>query len=122
MNINFNTKEPRYIQIVRYFIYQIINGKLIPGESIPSRRELASILGVNVNTVQRAYSELERQKIIVTELGKGSYIENNHLRIKQIRTSLINNSLDTFLKQIEPLNVDYDELVTLIKEKYYSQS
>lgn len=70
MDINFNTNEPRYIQIVRYFIYQIINGNFAPGESLPSRRTLASKLDVNVNTVQKAFSELERQKIIVTEFGK----------------------------------------------------
>lgn len=122
MDINFNTKEPRYIQIVRYFIYQIINGNFALGESLPSRRTLASKLGVNVKTVQKAFSELERQKIIVTEFGKRSYIQKEDLKINEIRTSLLNNLLDTFFDEIKPLNIDYDELITLIKKKYHDQS
>ncbi|MGM7634401.1 hypothetical protein [Bacillus sp. Hm123] len=71
-----------------------------------------------------AYSELERQKIIVTKLGKPSYVQNDRLIINQIRTSLIDNLLDTFLDKIAPLNVDYDELLLLLllKEKYHDQS
>ncbi|MGP7819732.1 GntR family transcriptional regulator [Niallia sp. 01092] len=120
MDINFNTRNPRYIQIVRYFINEIINGNLAPGEGLPSRRKLALMLGVNVNTVQRAYSELERQKIIVTEFGKPSYIQSDKSRINEIRISLINDLLDTFFDEIRPLNVDYEELNTLIKEKYHN--
>ncbi|MEW5596826.1 GntR family transcriptional regulator [Peribacillus frigoritolerans] len=120
--MKFNIREPRYIQIVRYFINQIINSNIAPGERLPSRRKLASILGVNVNTVQRAYNELERQKVIITELNKRSYIQIDTSRIDEIRTSLISDSLNTFLDEIRPLNVDYDELITIIKEKYNDKS
>jgi GntR family transcriptional regulator len=122
MDTIFNNRDPLYIQIVRYFINQIVNGNLAPGERLPSRRKLASMMGVNINTVQRALSELERQKLIVTESGKPSYIQSNTSRISEFRTSLINDSLDTFLDKIRPLNVGYDELVTIIREKYNDQS
>ena len=118
MNNIFNNKDPLYIQIAQYFMFKIVNGELIPGERIPSRRKLASILGVNVNTVQKALSELERKGLIVNEFGKPSYVQKDLLKIKEVRKILINEALNSLLTELEPLNVKYDELVTIIKEKY----
>jgi len=63
---------------------------------------------------------LERKGLIVNvnEFGKPSYVQKDLLKIKEVRKILINEALNSLLTELEPLNVKYDELVTIIKEKY----
>lgn len=117
MNIIFNKKSPLYIQISEYLKCQIINGNLTPGEKLPSRREFAGILGVNLNTVQRAFKELERQNLIITDMGKPSYIQRDISLISKARENLINESVDSFLLEIRVLDIPYEEMVTFLKKK-----
>ncbi|HAO6469329.1 TPA: GntR family transcriptional regulator, partial [Listeria monocytogenes] len=73
-----NTKSqlPIYEQIVQKIKEQVVKGILQEGEKILSIREFASRIGVNPNTVSKAYQELERQEVIVTVKGKGTFIAN----------------------------------------------
>ena len=54
-----NTRDPVYLQLVRYVHLQICRGVLRDGDALPSRRELAVLLGINPNTAQKAYSTQE---------------------------------------------------------------
>lgn len=67
MDAVFNNSVPIYLQIVSEIKKQIISGKLIPGERIPSVRELALTYKVNPNTMQKALIELEENGLIKTE-------------------------------------------------------
>ena len=67
MNVNFNNRDPVYLQVIRNFKEKIAIGELVPGDEIPSRRELANMLKINPNTAQRAYKEMEEQGLIHTE-------------------------------------------------------
>ena len=66
MSIEFDNNLPIYLQIMTYLKKEIIIGKLLPGDKIPSVRELASELQINPNTVQRTFQELEREGIVET--------------------------------------------------------
>ncbi|EAE3665625.1 GntR family transcriptional regulator [Listeria monocytogenes] len=74
--INTKSQLPIYEQIVQKIKEQVVKGILREGEKILSIREFASIIGVNPNTVSKAYQELERQEVIVTVKGKGTFIAN----------------------------------------------
>ncbi len=63
-------------QIIDNIKEQVIKGILKPGDQVPSVRQLASMLTVNTNTVTKAYGHLERQKIIETIRGKGTFVAN----------------------------------------------
>lgn len=65
---------PIYEQIVNQYKEAVLKGYLREGDLIPSVRKLAMELSVTPNTVAKAYNELERQKIIVTIRGKGTFI------------------------------------------------
>ena len=65
MKIEFSPNTPIYIQVMEY-IKEIVTGHLLPGDKIPSVRELASELQVNPNTIQRTFQELERDGVVVT--------------------------------------------------------
>ena len=71
-----NTKSgvPIYRQIQDQIRYGIASGQLRPGEQLPTVRALAVDLAVNPNTVIRAYTELERQGILTTEQGSGTFV------------------------------------------------
>jgi GntR family transcriptional regulator len=66
--------RPMYLQIMEQIRQRVAVGEWSPGEEIPSIRQLAVSLRVSVITVKRAYLELEREGIIVTQHGKGSMV------------------------------------------------
>ncbi|MCM3236462.1 GntR family transcriptional regulator [Heyndrickxia oleronia] len=120
MKINFNNRDPVYVQVVRYFKEQIAIGMLEKGQEIPSRRELASMLKINPNTAQRAYKEMEEQGLIHTEKNYPSRITNDEVVLSKVRTELIVEAVDSFVQSIRSINVPVDELLEIIKEKYNS--
>jgi GntR family transcriptional regulator len=72
--ISQTDKRPIYLQIMEQIKQRIAVGDWTEGQSIPSIRQLAVDLQVSVITVKRAYLELERERIIVTQQGKGSHV------------------------------------------------
>jgi GntR family transcriptional regulator len=72
--IDLKNRKPIYEQVVENFKRLIISGELGENERVPSVREMAKELGVNPNTVQKAYRELEGQKYFYTVIGQGSFI------------------------------------------------
>ena len=72
--ISQTDKRPIYLQIMEQIIQRIAVGDWAEGQAIPSIRQLAVDLQVSVITVKRAYLELEREGVIVTQHGKGSRV------------------------------------------------
>lgn len=72
--INPKSGVPLYIQIKEEIKVLIIKGAYPPGEQLPTVRQLAVDLRINSNTVARAYSELEREGVISTHQGKGTFV------------------------------------------------
>ena len=72
-----NTSEmPIYEQIYNQIKTQIMQGRLLEGEALPSIRSLAKDLRISVITTKRAYDELEKDGFIYTVLGKGCFVSN----------------------------------------------
>ncbi|GAA0489220.1 GntR family transcriptional regulator [Salinibacillus aidingensis] len=118
MSVNFNNRDPVYLQIIRYFKEKIAIGELEPGEEIPSRRELANRLKVNPNTAQRAYKEMEEQGLIYTERNLPSKITTDTEILGRVRDELIIEAVDTFVGSVRSINVPVDELLELVRKKY----
>ena len=118
MTVNFNNRDPVYLQIVRYFKEQIVNGVLEPGEEIPSRRELANRMKVNPNTAQRAYKEMEEQGLIYTEKNHPSKITTDQHILGNVRNELLVEAVDMFVTSVRSINVPVEELLDLVREKY----
>ena len=72
--INIMSDQPIYEQIINNIKELSLKNILKPNDKLPSVRKMASLLSVNPNTVSKAYQELERQEIIVTVRGRGSFI------------------------------------------------
>ena len=76
MNIILSNTDsaPIYEQITRQLRAKIVSGELAPGAALPSMRLLAKELRISVITPKRAYEELEREGLIVTQTGRGSFV------------------------------------------------
>ena len=75
--ISQTDKRPIYLQIMEQIKRRVAVGDWAEGQAIPSIRQLAADLQVSVITVKRAYLELEREAVIVTQQGKGSHVAAN---------------------------------------------
>ena len=73
-SLDLQSRQPIYEQLILRLTELVSLGALPPGEQLPSVRALARDLGVNPNTVQKAYQELERTGVIYSVTGKGSFI------------------------------------------------
>lgn len=73
----FDTTKPIYIQIMEMINKKIVRNEWKAGEKLPSVREMAVKTGVNPNTIQRTYSELERMGIVETRRGQGTFVTEN---------------------------------------------
>ena len=74
VHLDYRDARPSYVQIIAGLRQQITAGILLPGERLPSVREMATALAINPNTIQRAYRELEQSGWIVTVAGKGCFV------------------------------------------------
>ncbi|SIO20462.1 transcriptional regulator, GntR family [Carnobacterium alterfunditum] len=118
MNVNFNKRDPLYEQVVRHFKEEIAAGVLVPGQEVPSRRELANQLKINPNTAQRAYKEMEGQGLIHTESNSPSRITRNQTILGTVQDELLEEAISSFISAIRPIRVPLDKVIGLIKEKY----
>jgi len=79
---------PIYIQLREQLLRAIGAGVLAPGEQLPTMRQVAVALKIDLNTVQRAYAELERESVLVTTRGRGTFVANPPPPLDPVRHGL----------------------------------
>ena len=112
---DFNANVPIFIQVVESMKLQIMSGKLHPGDKISSVRELALELGVNPNTIQRAFNELERDGFIRTERAVGRYVADNTKLIEDYKKQEIKKKMDHFLQQMNMLGMNEEDIIAYLQ-------
>ena len=90
----------------------------MPGDVIPSRRELASILKVNLNTVQKSYSYMEDIGLIKTEKNKHSIITYNKEIIESLKNEFLKEPLYKFILTMKSVNISKERVLELIDKEY----
>ncbi len=115
MQLDYRDARPIYTQIVDNFRNQIMGGILLPGERLPSVRELASELTINPNTIQRAYRELEADGWIASVPGKGSFVCGAPLCSQQEQTALLKTFDDT-VEALLNLGITREELIERLQQ------
>ncbi|UQZ36508.1 GntR family transcriptional regulator [Paenibacillus sp. PK3_47] len=116
MTIEFDNNQPIYIQIMNYIKGEIVTGKLLPGDKIPSVRELAAELQINPNTVQRTFQELEREEIVETRRGMGRYVTGSRDKIMTIKKEMAQDVLDRFIRGMEELGFRGEDILSAVAE------
>ena len=115
MSWEFQDHLPIYAQLMDTLKRRIITGRYLPGEKLPSVRELAAEAGINPNTVQRAFSELEREGLIYTQRATGKYVTENADEIKSARQALAKTQVAEFLSNMRSLGYSVGDVIVLLQ-------
>lgn len=83
MSWNFDEKSPIYAQIAQHIKMQIVSQEIKSGDQLPTVREYAENAGVNPNTMQRAFTELEREGMVYSQRTAGRYVTDDQELISQ---------------------------------------
>jgi GntR family transcriptional regulator len=119
IQLSFRTGKPVYLQIVDQVKAAAASGSVRAGEPLPSIRPLAEELRVNRNTIAKAYAELERQHVIETMPGKGSFVTANSSPFKKdVRMRLLAQAVDDAVVQAHHLQVSRAEFVRLAEDRF----
>ena len=108
--------RPMYLQIMEQIRQRVAVGEWVPGEEIPSIRQLAVALRVSVITVKRAYLELERQGVIVTQQGKGSIVAPDPELSPRLYDQEFTEHLDQVVRLAALLGLTPEELAARLRE------
>ena len=111
---------PIYQQILTFIKRGVIAGTITDGDELPSRRVLSALLGVNPNTVQKAYRLLEEEELIASHSGAKSYMLLDENKISGIRRQLLENDGKNIVFALRQMGLTKSDAVALI-EKYWDR-
>lgn len=115
--LDIKSRLPIYEQIVNEMQAQVVKGILEPGDRVPSIRELAALLGINPNTVSKAYQELERLEILSTVKGRGTFITEQTGKMLSEKTLLdAKKRLKEAVIHLKVLGISETEINNWVKE------
>lgn len=114
--LDYRDTRPLYEQIVDKFQMLILSGALEPNSRMPSVRSLAVELSINPNTIQRAYSELERNGFLYTVKGKGNYVAYSD-SLKDVRKQEILENLRDLKKEALSMGMTVKELTEFLEQE-----
>lgn len=106
----FSDNTAIYLQIVEKLQKKIVSGELSPGDKLPPVRELAGQAGVNPNTMMRALSDLESNKLLYTLRGNGKYVTEDREVIASFKEELASKAVNEFLLNMKALGFSNDEI------------
>lgn len=114
INLDYQTRTPIYEQIVNQIERYVALGILNPKDQIPSIRELAGELGVNPNTVKKAYDFLERKNIITTISTKGTFIESKIQDVILSKKKSMLKEISLKIEEYQKIGGDIEDIKKLL--------
>lgn len=113
---SFQSDRPVYLQIADRIKKTVLSGGYSAGEQIPTVRQLALEAAVNPNTVQRAFTELESEGIIISRGTTGRYVTEDLQIVEACRKKMAEEIVADFMENISQLSITLEEAIALIKE------
>ena len=115
--LDYKDHRPIYEQVIDKIKELILLGVWKENEALPSVRSLAVELSINPNTIQRAYSELERQGYIYIVKGRGSFVAENS-EMKELRKQEVLEDFRSVLSEAGKAGIRKDELMDILSLEY----
>ena len=116
LEVDFNSEEALYIQLRNQIIVGIATNRLKEGESLPSVRQLAESIGINMHTVNKAYTVLKQEGFVKVDRRRGAVIAIDADRISDLEQ--MRESLRVILARASCRNITREEVHALIDEIY----
>ena len=118
ITVDLRDRKQLYEQLIDNVKNLILTGELGADDKLPSVRSLAKELGINPNTIQKAYTELERQGIIVTLQGRGSMILADKKSLVNEKLGILTEKLASLAAEMRSAGIDEERFIELAKKAY----
>lgn len=109
---------PIYQQILRHVKLGIAGGTMAPGDALPSRRVVSALLGVNPNTVQKAYRLLEEEGLIQSHPGAKSCVAADEAAQARVRAELLQEQAQQAVAALKRMGLSKDAALELIAQHW----
>ena len=109
---------PIYLQIILFIKRGLVAGSIKDGEELPSRRVLSALLGVNPNTVQKAFALLEEEGLILSRAGAKSVISSDEKTIERIREELLLSDIRNITGALRQMGLSREQAAELIMKNW----
>ena len=109
---------PIYLQLIEQVKRSVALGAMAPGEQLPTVKQLAIDLTINPNTVARAYRELERDEVIETAPGRGSFVKSNGAAAASSHKSasdVTSDALNAAIREGKTMGLSREDMSNLIE-------
>lgn len=121
MQWNIRNDAPVYAQLIEHITLAIITGEFPPGGRLPSVRELAAEAGVNPNTMQRAFQELEREGLVQTQRTAGRTVTYDTVKIGRAREAFAAAAIETYWNAMQRLGYDRAQALAMLRENQFEK-
>lgn len=109
---------PIYLQIILYLKRGMVSGVIRSGDALPSRRNLSALLGVNPNTIQKAYHLLEEEGLIQSQSGAKSLVSLDDAKVSRIRKELLEGDIRSVVDALKQAGLSKQEALDLM-DRYW---
>lgn len=114
--LELNKLSPIYSQMVRFIKMGIVSGNIANGDEMPSRRIVSTMLGVNPNTVQKAYKQLEEEELLISYAGSKSIVSFNENQGIKIKEELILHETMIYIEAVKSMGITLTQTMDIIGE------
>ena len=111
---------PIYQQILYYIKRGAVAGSILDGDELPSRRVLSALLGINPNTVQKAFKMLEDEGLIQSRSGAKSFMTLGGEKLAELKKELLNDDIRSITGALKQMAIPKEEALRLI-EKFWDE-
>ncbi len=116
--VDVMSRVPVYEQIIKQVEEQVLTGILKEGDKLPSVRSLSVKLSINPNTIQKAYTELDRRQLIITVPGKGSFISEKAIEVVGANSREKMTELNKIIRELALAGVTKEEIINNIEKVF----
>ena len=116
--VDVMSRVPVYEQIIKQVEEQVLTGILKEGDKLPSVRSLSVKLSINPNTIQKAYTELDRRQLIITVPGTGSFISEKAIEVVGANSREKMTELNKIIRELALAGVTKEEIINNIEEVF----
>lgn len=111
-----DSDRPIFLQLVERIQMDIIAGRYKSGDKLPSVRELAAEAAVNPNTMQKAFSELERTGLVYSQRTSGRFITEDTKMIEELKASIAKEKIEEFLESMKKIGFQDEEILSMMNK------